>query len=147
MDIPVILEKGEIMLEHEFQVKNGVSVVKFALVVRDYLKSLKDGWYVIRISSLSAYKSWQQIKAVKGVLIPTISKETGETISEVERRLKMDYGVCNYFENNGEKFVEMVSFANYKKDQMHSFITQVLDHCEFDLGFVIDFKTRKLLKP
>jgi hypothetical protein len=133
------------MLEHEFQVKDGKSVVKFAFIVRDYLKSLKNGWYVITIRSLGSYKTWRQIKAVKGVLIPEISKETGETKKEVERRLKLDYGVCEYFDKDGVPHVEMTSFAYYKKDEMQSFISQTLDHCEYDLGFVIDLKTRKKL--
>jgi hypothetical protein len=133
------------MLEHEFQVKDGKSVVKFALIVRDYLKSLKDGWYVITIRSLGSYKTWQQIKTVKGVLIPAISEYTGETKEEVEDRLKIDYGVCQYLDREDGKYVKLVSFAYYKKDEMQAFISQTLEHCEYDLGFVIDLKTRKKL--
>lgn len=109
------------------------------------MAKLKDGRYAVEVKKWNGSKTWEQIKAVKGILIPKISDFTGETRKEVENRLKKNYGVTEVDEIEGEKVLILVSFSYYTKDQMTSFIEETLHHCEFDLGFIIDLETRKQL--
>lgn len=110
------------------------------------IRHSEDGEYALEKKKWSGAKTWEQIKTIQGVVIPGISNYTGETIQEVKRRLKLDYGEVEYFEKDGETYVELKSYASYTKTQMREHIDKVLHHAEMDLGFVIDLETRQKLQ-
>lgn len=113
--------------------------------IRTAMDSLKDGEYAMELKVWSGEKTWEQIKTIHGVLIPEISNHTGYTIKEVKRYLKIDYGEIEYFDKDGETWVEIKSYADYTKSQMRQHIDKVLNHCEHDLGIIIDIDTRNKL--
>lgn len=114
--------------------------------LRDVIGGLEDGDYAIEIKKWSGEKTWAQIKTVKGVVIPKIAEYTGETQKAVERRLKEDYGITERFtDSKGHPCIEYRSFRYYSKSEMAAFIQGVLDHMEYDCGFIIDLELRKQL--
>lgn len=104
----------------------------------------KDGEYAVEFKKWTGNKTLKQIRAVKGILIPGIAKYTGESKKEVQRRLKEEYGETERFtDSKGNACIEYKSFRYYTKTEMREFLDGALQHAEEDLGFVIDFETRK----
>ena len=124
-----------------FRKKDGELIGKHN--IRTAFESLKDGEYAMELKVWSGEKTWEQIKAVKGILIPRISDYTGETRDDVENRLKFDYGQWDYTTVRGEKCVRLKSFSQYSKRLMHDFITSSLEHAEHDCGIIFDLEERK----
>lgn len=121
-------------------------VIRSSHSLKEVIGKLKDGEYAVDVKKWSGSKTWKQIKAVKGVLIPEYATYTGLSKKEAERELKLEYGVAEYFMRNSVQHVELVSFSEYSKHQMMNFIDGVLRHLEEDCNFIIDFETRKKLQ-
>ena len=111
-----------------------------------YLLTSEDGEFGVMKKKWSPMKTYKQIKTWKGVILPAYCNHTGETKQDAERQLLKDYGECEIFQKGDEHFVFMKDVEVYTKDEMSNFIQGVLDHCEYDLGFVIDIKKRKNYK-
>lgn len=117
---------------------------------KEHLRSavlfLKDGEYAIDIKKWSGSKTWEQIKAIHGILLPAYSEYTGLTIEEAKRYAKMEFGEKEYFDKDGQAYVELKSFAAYSKTEMRSFIDKFLHHLEYDCNMIFDFETRQQLR-
>lgn len=129
-----------------FKTENGEIVAGKENLKRafDKLKQT-DGDWCAELKKWTGEKTYLQIKTVKGVLIPEYSTYTGYTIDEAERRLKYDYGETIMDEIDKQQILILKSFRYYTKKEMRLFITKVLEHLEFDCGFIIDLETRKKL--
>lgn len=115
--------------------------------LRDMFRTSKDGTFAIEKKIWSGMKTYKQIKAVKGVVVPAYADYIGETLKKAERNLKEDYGITEYDTNKkGELCMIYKSFSDYTKDEMRAFIEGTLNHLEHDCNFIIDLETRKKLQ-
>lgn len=108
-------------------------------------RTVKDGWYAIELKNWSGYKTWLQIKTIHGPVVKAYSNYTGLTRKKAKRELKLDHGHNEYFEKDGEKYVEIRSLSDYSKSEMRGFIESVLHHLEFECGIIVDLETRQQL--
>lgn len=113
--------------------------------LKNTIRELEDGTYWVDPQEWKRDMSWQQIKFVKGVLRHVYSNYTGYTVVRAERELKREFGIVEPCIVNGEKCIELVSFSDprYNVDRMGEFITDVLNHMEYDCNIIIDPKVRK----
>lgn len=109
------------------------------------IRSLKDGNHGVELKRWSGMKTHEQIKTIHGPIVEAYSDYTGLTRKEAKRELKLDHGFNEYFEKNGERYVEIKSLSDYTKDEMRHLIEGILHHLEHDCGIILDFETRKKL--
>ena len=103
----------------------------------EFLKQCESG-SVIQLLTPDEYLGLQQIRWWKGVLLPALSKDTGDSISQWETRLKLAVMPDDFnpeiYEIQGQLCARIPSITKLGKKKMNQMIEGSVSYCRDECG-------------